>query len=52
VKEVDGRTIPTKLTITPVDDEGSQTIVEYISIDFDAEIDPSMFSVQKMKRLR
>jgi len=52
VKEVDGRTIPTKLTITPVDDEGNQTIVEYISIDFDAEIDPNMFSVQKMKRLR
>ncbi len=52
VKEMDGRTIPTKLTITPVEDEGNKTTIEYISMDFDVEIDPSIFSVQYMKRVR
>jgi len=52
VKEMDGRTIPTKMTITPIDDEGNQTIIEYLEIDFDAEISDDMFSVQRMKRMR
>lgn len=52
VKEMDGRTIPTKMTITPVEDEGNRTTIEYLSMDFDVEIDPDIFSVQHMKRLR
>ena len=52
VKEMDGRTIPTKMTITPVEDEGNRTTIEYLSMDFDVEIDPDIFSIQHMKRLR
>ena len=52
VKEMDGRTIPTKMTITPVEDEGNRTTIEYLSMDFDVEIDPAIFSIQHMKRLR
>ncbi len=52
IREMDGRIIPTKMTVTPVDDEGNQTIIEYLSIDFDAEIDESMFSQQQLKRMR
>lgn len=52
IKEMDGRYIPTKLTVRPVDDEENSTIIEYLDIDFDADIDESMFTVQQMKRIR
>ena len=52
IKEMDGRIIPTRTTVTPVEEEGQNTVIEYISIDFDAEIDEAMFSVQNMKRMR
>lgn len=51
IQEMDGRLIPARMTITPVEEEGNKTIIEYLSIDFDAEIDESMFTVQQMKRM-
>ena len=52
VKEMDGRLIPAKMILTPVEEDGQQTIIEYLSIDFDADIDDGMFSTQQMKRIR
>ncbi len=52
VKEMDGRLIPTKMVMTPVDEEGERTIIEYLEIDFDATLEESMFSKQQMKRLK
>ena len=52
IKEMDGRYIPSKLMVQPVDDPENNTIIEYLEIDFDAEIDESMFTIQQMKRMR
>jgi len=52
IKEMGGRTIPTKLTIIPAEDEEQKTIVEYIDIDFNADIKDAFFSIQNMKRVQ
>lgn len=52
VKEMDGRVIPTKLVVEPADEPGNQTIIEYVSIDFNIDIEKEYFSIQQMKRLR
>jgi len=52
VKTMDGRQIPTKLVITPADEEDNTTILYFNSIDFDIDIDESFFSQQKMKSIR
>lgn len=52
IKEMDGRMIPTKMIMTPVDEEGQRTIIEYVEIDFDAELEENLFSLQQMKRLK
>lgn len=51
VKEFDGRRIPSKLIMTPVDKPGHQTIMEYKSIRFSANIPESFFTVQNMRRV-
>jgi len=52
IKEMDGRRIPTKMVMTPVDEEGERTIIEYLELDFDADLEESLFSLQQMKRLK
>lgn len=52
IKKNGNRTIPTKFTITPEDEKGNQTIMEFISIEFDIEISEDFFSQQKMKSIR
>ncbi|MFH2143920.1 MAG: outer membrane lipoprotein-sorting protein [Bacteroidota bacterium] len=52
IKKLGDRTIPTKFTITPEDEKDNQTILEFISIDFDIEISEDFFSQQKMKSIR
>ncbi len=51
VKEMDGRLIPTKLTVLPADEEGRKTIVEYLTIDFGVDFPSRFFTIQNMKRL-
>ncbi len=43
-KEMDGRTIPTRWTMTPLDSEGKRTVITLTRIDFDATFDDSVFS--------
>jgi len=43
-KEMDGRTIPTRWTMTPLDNTGKRTVITLTSIDFDAPIDPALFT--------
>ena len=50
IKEVDGRTMPTKMRIEPADDPGEFTEVTYADIDFDADIPEGTFSLQSLKR--
>ena len=52
IKNMDGRIIPTVYEIIPADEEGNMTIVTMKSIQFNAPIEDSFFSIQNMKRLR
>ncbi len=52
VKNMDGRIIPTKVTITPADEPENKTTVIINSIKFDVKINNNFFSQQNMKRLR
>jgi len=52
IKDLGGRLLPTKITITPEEEPDNQTIIEYISMKFDTDIDDAIFTVQHMKRLR
>ncbi len=52
VKEMDGKLLPSVLEVIPAEEEGHKTVVEYLSLDFDADIKDSFFSIQNMKRVR
>lgn len=43
-KEMDGRTIPTRWVMTPLDSEGKRTVITLTSIDFNAEFSNKLFS--------
>lgn len=51
VKTFDGRLLPSLLEMVPADEEGHKTRLEYVSLNFDINIDPSFFSIQNMKRV-
>lgn len=52
VREMDGRRIPTRMVIEPVDREGHRTEMRYLSIDFDADVPESTFSLTELERRR
>jgi outer membrane lipoprotein-sorting protein len=52
VKQMGGRTIPTYWEMIPVDKPGQKTILDYNSLEFNINIEPSFFSEQNMKRVR
>lgn len=52
VKIMDGRLIPAVLDVIPAESPDQKTIIEYLSIDFDTDIEPAFFSIQNMKRIR
>ncbi|MDD9943469.1 MAG: outer membrane lipoprotein-sorting protein [Myxococcales bacterium] len=52
VRVVDGHRIPTRMTLTPVGKPGKRTVMRYLDIDFDAEVPPGTFSLQRLERAR
>ncbi|MEM0997304.1 MAG: outer membrane lipoprotein-sorting protein [Bacteroidota bacterium] len=52
IKQMGGHTVATRLEMIPVEEDGHKTVMEYQSLKFDADIDPTFFSVQNMKRVR
>lgn len=52
VKMLGGKLLPAKMIVTPEEEEGQKTILEYIAIDFDVPIKDNFFSVQNMKRVK
>jgi outer membrane lipoprotein-sorting protein len=52
IRVMDGRRMPTKLIMNPIDKPGHQTILEHKSIRFDADIPESFFTVQNMRRVQ
>jgi outer membrane lipoprotein-sorting protein len=52
VKKMGGRMLPAKMVLIPADEEGHKTIMEYLSLEFDAKFEDRFFSTQNMKRVR
>lgn len=52
VREMDGRQVPTRVVIEPHDREGHRTEMRYLSIDFDANVPESTFSLTALERRR
>ena len=52
VREMDGRRVPTRMVIVPLDREGNRTEMRYLEIDFDANVSESTFSLTELERGR
>lgn len=52
VREMDGRRIPTRMVIVPHDREGHRTELRYLTMDFDANVSESTFSLTELERRR
>jgi outer membrane lipoprotein-sorting protein len=50
VLEMDGRRIPSVMELIPADKPGEVTRITYESLDFDADVSDSRFSLQSLKR--
>ena len=52
VKVFDGKTLPSKLRIIPMEEEGQETILIYNTLEFDLKISDQYFTTNYMKRIR
>ena len=52
VREFDGRILPGRMIVTPEDQEGHQTILRYLSIDFGVDVPESTFSLSNLEQQR
>jgi len=52
IKDLGGKTFPTKMMIIPEEDPENKTLIEYIDMEFDAPLEESFFTVNSMKRIR
>ena len=54
VKDMDGRRIPTRMTIEPLigENKGNKTVMTYVEMDFDAQVDARVFSLSSLRRKR
>ena len=50
VKTLDGRELPTKMTLIPEDEEGNKTIMQYHAIDFDVDLSADLFSLSRLEQ--
>jgi outer membrane lipoprotein-sorting protein len=50
VRSMDGRMIPTVMSIVPEREEGHSTELRYIDVDFDVEFPDDMFSLSRLER--
>ena len=52
IKTMNGRTVTTRMDITPEDEPGHKTIMIYNDIQFDVKLSDSFFSLQNMEKVR
>ncbi len=52
VRVMGRRPVPMRLTVIPERDEGQRTVMQYIGIGFDVDVDESMFSLTELERRR
>ena len=50
VQRMGGRDIPTKMEVTVAEKPGERTLITYDAIDFNVDIDDSMFTIMALKR--
>lgn len=51
IKEFDGRMLASKMEMTPVEEPGNKTVLEYQKLKFSVNLKENFFSVQNMKRV-
>ncbi len=51
-KTFDGRHLPARMKIVPEENPGHETIVEYINLEFDQNLDDRLFTIQNMKNIQ
>lgn len=51
IQEMNGRTIPTKMEMTPMDEQNHKTVLLYEDIEFNIDVSSNFFSIQNMKRV-
>ncbi len=52
IKEFDGRRIPSRMTLTPIDKKGHKTIMTYLDIKFDVKVAKDTFSLRRLEQQR
>lgn len=52
IREMDGRFIPTRMEMNPIDEEDHRTVITYQDIKFNIDISEDFFSIQNMKRIQ
>ncbi len=52
IREMDNRTIPTRMDMIPAENPDQRTVIIYNEIAFDVDISEDYFSIQNMKRIR
>jgi len=52
VQKAGNRTLPTQLEITPLKKPGQRTVLRYKNLRFDEPLDPSVFTLQNLRRER
>lgn len=51
VQEVDGRPLPLRLELRPVDEPDEETVVEYLQLELDADVEPALFTRRGLRRV-
>ena len=52
IKKMGDRLIPTRIVISPEREEGRRTVLTYLHVEFDVELDESLFSLAQLERRR
>ena len=52
IKKMGGRLIPTRIVISPEREEGRRTVLTYLHVEFDVELDENLFSLAQLERRR
>ena len=51
IREMNGRTIPTRMEMIPMDEQDQKTVLIYEDIAFNIDVSENFFSIQNMKRV-
>ena len=52
VKNMGGKNIPSIMEMIPAEEPDHRTVIEYIELQFDIDINEQFFSQQNLKRIR